>query len=152
MSPADPRHILAVVRPTGLGQPAIFADTTARQGTAYAYFLTAVDRLHNESPPLRVFSEGKLPVEVLAAAPLNMPAQDHRPVAVRPPAPKPAARPASPVAGEIARAEAAKVKVKTKEPVKKRRRGFFARLFDAGSILSRWSEVFKRDKMLPASA
>ncbi len=42
---------------------------------------------------------------------------------------QPAARPASPVAGEIARAEAAKVKVKTKEPVKKRRRGFFARLF-----------------------
>ncbi|MGI4742192.1 MAG: family 10 glycosylhydrolase [Janthinobacterium lividum] len=129
MTPEDPRHILAVVRPTGLSQPATFADTTARPGTAYAYFLTAADRLHNESLPLRVFSEGRLPVEVLAAAPVNMPARDHRPtphpVAT---APKPAAHPTSPVAGELARAEAARTKVKPKTPVR-RRRGFFARLF-----------------------
>jgi uncharacterized lipoprotein YddW (UPF0748 family) len=128
MSPADPRHILAVVRPTGMAQPATFADTTARPGVAYSYFLTAVDRLHNESVPLRVFSEGKLPVEVLAAAPVNMPPTAHRPVPPVASVPKAAGRPVSPVPSEVARAEAAKVKIKTKPPVKKRR-GFFARLF-----------------------
>jgi uncharacterized lipoprotein YddW (UPF0748 family) len=128
MTPDDPRHILAVVRPTGLGQPATFADTTARPGTAYAYFLTAADRLHNESPPIRVFSEGKLPVEVLAAAPPNMPAKDHRPTPRPPVVAAAPSRAASPVAAEQARAEAARAKAKVKEPVK-RRRGFFARLF-----------------------
>jgi uncharacterized lipoprotein YddW (UPF0748 family) len=129
MTPDDPRHILAVVRPTGLGQPATFADTTARPSTAYAYFLTAADRLHNESPPIRVFSEGKLPVEVLAAAPPNMPAKDHRPTPRPPVVAAAPARAASPVAAEQARAEAARARSKAKEPVKPRRRGFFARLF-----------------------
>ena len=123
MRPDDPRRIVAVVRPPGLAQPASFADTLALPGTAYAYYLTALDRLHNESVPVRIFSEGKLPVEVLAAAP---PAATKPPVAARPAprppvaaAPRPQPRPDEEAAG----------KVKVKEKAKPRRRGFFARLF-----------------------
>jgi hypothetical protein len=56
-----------------------------------------------------------------------MPARDHRPTGPVAVAPRPAARPTSPVAAEQARAEAARAKAK--QPVKRRRRGFFARLF-----------------------
>ncbi len=129
MGPNDPRRILTIVRPGALAQPAAFADTTALPGVTYAYYLTAVDRLHNESLPVRIFSEGRLPVETLAAAPPAVapapPVAATRP-APRPPAlgaPRPQPRPAAPSAEEAA----AKAKVKVKE--KPRHRGFFARLF-----------------------
>jgi uncharacterized lipoprotein YddW (UPF0748 family) len=128
MGPNDPRRILSIVRPAGLAQPGTYADTAATPGVAYAYYLTAVDRLHNESVPVRVFSEGKFAVEVLAAAPAATPAGP--PVAATRPAPRPqsaptvAARPQPrPAAPRVA--EAVKVKVKEKP----KRRGFFARLF-----------------------
>ncbi|WP_232341607.1 glycoside hydrolase family 10 protein [Hymenobacter ginkgonis] len=121
MGPNDPRRILAVVRPTNLGQPGTFADTTAQAGLAYAYYLTAVDRLHNESIPVRVFTEGKLPVEVLAAAP---PAVATKPPVAARPAPRPPVA-ATPRPQPHPAADA----VKTKPKEKPRRRGFFARLF-----------------------
>ena len=119
MSPEDPRRILAVVRPSSAGQPGAYVDTTAQANTAYAYYLTAVDRLHNESVPVRVFTEGRLPVEVLTAAPPVAAVATARPgqrppVAVTTPT-RPAARPA-PIAP-------------TRVPEPPRRRGFFARLF-----------------------
>ncbi len=125
MGPNDPRRILAVVRPATLAQPAAFADTTAQPGVAYAYYLTAVDRLHNESIPVRIFSEGKLPVETLAAAPPAVASAP--PVAATRPAPRPpvaaAPRPLPRTAAETAPKTQAKVKERP------RRRGFFARLF-----------------------
>lgn len=131
MGPNDPRRIISIVRPGGLAQPAAYTDTTATPGVAYAYYLTAVDRLHNESVPVRIFSEGKFEVEVLAAAPpANAPAPP--PVAATRPAPRPQppvataphpqAQPRPVVPGTQ---EATKVKVKEKP----KRRGFFARLF-----------------------
>jgi len=124
MGPNDPRRILAVVRPAASAQPAAFADTTAQPGVAYAYYLTAVDRLHNESIPVRIFSEGKLPVETLAAAPpaVAPPVAASRP-APRPPVaavPRPQPRPTADAAP--------KTQAKAKEKPR-RRRGFFARLF-----------------------
>jgi len=122
ISPSDPRRILAVVRPANLAQPAAFQDTTARPGVPYTYCLTAVDRLHNESVPVRVFSEGRAPVEVLAGAPITVPAAVP-PVAVVRPVPRP--RPA----GAVASAPAAPRPVAAPKPERPRRRGFFARLF-----------------------
>ncbi|MEJ7660430.1 MAG: hypothetical protein WKG07_12865 [Hymenobacter sp.] len=119
MGPNDPRRILTVQRPAGPAQPGTFADTTALPGAAYAYYLTAVDRLHNESVPVRIFSEGKLPVEVLAAAPPAVSAAP--PVAARP-APRPFVavaprpQPRSATSGTEEAAAKAKVKVK-KSPV-----------------------------------
>jgi len=125
MRPDDPRRILAVVRPTVLALPGSFADTLALPGAAYAYYLTAVDRLHNESVPVRIFSEGKLPVEVLAAAPPAV-AVPKPPVAAARPVPSPVAASPHP---QPHPAEEAIVKMKGKEKAKPRRRGFFARLF-----------------------
>ncbi|MGI4974162.1 MAG: glycoside hydrolase family 10 protein [Janthinobacterium lividum] len=125
MGPNDPRRILAVVRPTTLAQPAAFADTTAQPGVAYAYYLTAVDRLHNESIPVRIFSEGKLPVETLAAAPPAVAAAP--PVAATRPAPRPPVAAAPRPLPRTAAEAAPKTQAKAKE--KPRRRGFFARLF-----------------------
>ncbi|NML67837.1 family 10 glycosylhydrolase [Hymenobacter sp. RP-2-7] len=125
MGPDDPRRILAIIRPLALGQPGTYQDTTAVPGTAYAYYLTAADRLHNESAPVRIFSEGKLANEVLAAAP---------PTVAPPVAARPAPRPTAPVVvaprpQPRPAAEEPAYKVKTKEKEKPRRRGFFARLF-----------------------
>ncbi|MGI4871621.1 MAG: family 10 glycosylhydrolase [Janthinobacterium lividum] len=124
----DPRRILAVVRPASLGQPAAFLDTTAQPNTAYAYYLTALDRLHNESIPVRIFTEGRLPTELLTAAPpapaVVAAAPTRRPpttASTRPPV-RSAVRPAIPGAAETAAA-------KPPVPEKPRRRGFFARLF-----------------------
>ena len=39
-------------------------DTTAVPGQAYAYYVTAVDRLHNESRPMRVITSGQQAVEL----------------------------------------------------------------------------------------
>ncbi|MBX6357146.1 MAG: family 10 glycosylhydrolase [Micromonosporaceae bacterium] len=47
---ADASHLLATVRATGGGKQT-FVDTTAEPGKRYTYFVTAVDRLWNESPP-----------------------------------------------------------------------------------------------------
>ncbi len=124
ISPNDSRRILAVLRPAGLGQPAAFQDTTARPGVPYTYCLTAVDRLHNESGPVRVFSEGRLPVEVLAGAP---PAASVA-VAARPAvAPRPPIAVAAPAVPRPVSAELPAARTKTK--FKPHRRGFFARLF-----------------------
>ncbi|MDQ3932581.1 MAG: family 10 glycosylhydrolase [Actinomycetota bacterium] len=46
----DAHHLIATVRGVGTGQQT-FTDTTAVRDKAYAYYLTALDRLHHESPP-----------------------------------------------------------------------------------------------------
>ncbi|WP_246558859.1 glycoside hydrolase family 10 protein [Hymenobacter piscis] len=143
--PDDPRNLLAVVRPRA-GYGLAFVDTTARPGQAYAYYLTAFDRLHNESRPIWVRTTGR-PAEIIVAqtappepapTPTPVPAPVPQPVpqaqsevAVAPPvpAPAPAPRPAPrPVATRPAATArpTTKVKVKTKS---KRRGGFFSRLF-----------------------
>ncbi|SHK97126.1 glycoside hydrolase family 10 protein [Hymenobacter psychrotolerans] len=129
-TPNDPRRILAVIRPrTGTGLA--FTDTTARPGQTYAYYLTAVDRLHNESRPVSVRTTGRTGEIILAQAPAETPAATPTAPATPPattspvtvPAPRPAASP--PVANRPAASAVTKIKTKTK-PKKK---GFFRRLF-----------------------
>ncbi|MBO0358872.1 family 10 glycosylhydrolase [Hymenobacter sp. BT186] len=128
-SPDDPRHILTVLRArpgTGL----VYVDTTARPGVSYAYYLTAVDRLHNESRPVNVRTTGR-PVEIIVAqAPTDAvpvpPTTTVPPVATTPvpptrPAPRPAVARTTTAAGTV-------TKVKTKVKPRKKR-GFFQRLF-----------------------
>lgn len=137
-TPDDPRRILALPRPAP-GAAATFVDTTAAPGHSYAYYVTAVDRLHNESRPMRVVSTGQQPTELAqgqlpggparpaTAATAARPASP--PVAVQRvpsrPQPRPAVRPASPAESPGAAAPVAKAKEKEKP----KRRGFFARLF-----------------------
>ncbi|WP_035560541.1 glycoside hydrolase family 10 protein [Hymenobacter sp. IS2118] len=126
-TPNDPRRILALPRPAP-GFPATYVDTTAVPGQAYAYYVTAVDRLHNESRPMRVITngqpqpelaQGQAPAGTVAAAPA--PTATPPAVAVAPPRAVPA-----PTASGASRAGAAQpVKVKTKA----KRRGFFSRIF-----------------------
>ncbi|HLK98458.1 MAG TPA: hypothetical protein VK364_11875, partial [Hymenobacter sp.] len=121
-TPNDPRRILAVVRPrpgTGLA----FTDTTARLGRSYAYYLTAVDRLHNESRPVNVRSTGRPGEIVLAqASPETSSPTASAPVTTASvPTPRPSASRPTASAGTVT-----KVKTKTKT---KKKRGFFARLF-----------------------
>jgi len=126
-SPNDPRRILALPRPAP-GFPATYVDTTAVPGQAYAYYVTAVDRLHNESRPMRVVTLGQQSAEI---------AQGQSPAAgPRPTAPTAAAQPARPLlrpvlrpapAGDSPEASTPFSKVKIKEKLQKR--GFFARLF-----------------------
>jgi glycosyl hydrolase family 10 len=47
---ADATHLVATQRATGSGNET-FVDTTAEPGTRYTYFVSALDRLWNESPP-----------------------------------------------------------------------------------------------------
>ncbi|HEX8503815.1 MAG TPA: family 10 glycosylhydrolase [Hymenobacter sp.] len=130
-SPNDPRRILAVPRPAP-GFPATFVDTTAVPGQAYAYYVTAVDRLHNESRPMRAVTLGQLAVELaVGQAPVGTAPQ--RPagqptVAAQPQAgqlPRPPAR--TPVTAESAPVLEPFTKVKIKQKTKKR--GFLERLF-----------------------
>jgi uncharacterized lipoprotein YddW (UPF0748 family) len=85
-TPNDPRRILALPRPAP-GFPATYVDTTAVPGQAYAYYVTAVDRLHNESRPVRVITNGLQSPEI---------AQGHLPGAV---ASQPALTPTTAPAG-----------------------------------------------------
>ncbi|WP_375418325.1 glycoside hydrolase family 10 protein [uncultured Hymenobacter sp.] len=129
-TPNDPRRILRVLRPETTGAAVTYVDTTARPAQAYAYYLTAVDRLHNESPPVRLLSTDREAGEVVAAAPAaSAPIPTPPPVAVvksPPPARPPAPRGAGPAATESEAAapaaprETRKVKVKAKA----RRHGF----------------------------
>ncbi|SNC74606.1 Uncharacterized lipoprotein YddW, UPF0748 family [Hymenobacter gelipurpurascens] len=120
-TPDDPRNILAVLRPQA-GRGLFFADTTARRGVAYGYYLTAVDRLHNESSPVRVLSTGRPAEIVMAQAPTPAPApvpapQPTVPAPTRPvPTPRPTVGTSAPT----------KIKVKTKT---KRRSGLLERIF-----------------------
>ena len=131
-TPDDPRNILALPRPAP-GLPGTFVDTTAVPGQAYAYFLTAVDRLHNESRPVKILSTGQATEIVVAQAPAiaaatGKPATPATATLPHPgrPGPRPAVRPDVP--SETAGTPATTVtKVKVKE--KPRKRGFFARLF-----------------------
>ncbi|MCB2378320.1 family 10 glycosylhydrolase [Hymenobacter sp. BT635] len=118
-TPDDPRNILALV-PSRPGMSSTLVDTSAVPGTDYAYYLTAVDRLHNESTPVRVSTQGKAAEVIVAQAPAATP--------VRPPAaPAPAARPVPTPRPAVMKPETAAV---TKEKVKvKKKRGFFRRLF-----------------------
>ncbi|WP_044016771.1 glycoside hydrolase family 10 protein [Hymenobacter sp. APR13] len=127
-TPNDPRRILTVVRPRTGGLLA-YTDTAARIGHAYAYYLTAVDRLHNESRPVSVRSTGRPGEIILAQAPTETPAPP-APVSTAPtpaapavvvPTPRPAASRPAASAGPV-------TKVKTKVKPKKKR-GFFSRLF-----------------------
>jgi hypothetical protein len=47
---ADATHLLATQRATGSGSQTL-VDTTAEPGQRYTYFVSALDRLWNESPP-----------------------------------------------------------------------------------------------------
>ena len=115
-SPHDPRRILRVLRPATPGAAVAYVDTTARATQGYAYYLTAVDRLHNESPPVHLISVGGEAAEVVRApAPAVPPV-----VATAPPAP---ARPPA------ASSAPATTSAPAKAPVRPRRRGFFAWLF-----------------------
>ena len=123
-TPNDARRILAVVRPRPGGLLA-YTDTTARAGRAYAYYLTSVDRLHNESRPVSVRSTGR-PGEIIVARASAETAAPPAPVAasaagsVGPPVARPSAARPSASAGTV-------TKVKTK--IKPKKRGFFGRLF-----------------------
>ncbi|MCC2547163.1 family 10 glycosylhydrolase [Hymenobacter sp. BT175] len=118
-SPADPRFIVGLVQQRGTAIPG-FQDTTARAGTEYAYYVTAVDRLHNESSPIRLSTDARVNAAALAA-------KAAAPVAV--PSPPVAAAPKQVVKAKTTavRTEGDTV-TKTKVKVKKKR-GFFARLF-----------------------
>ncbi|WP_072144766.1 glycoside hydrolase family 10 protein [Hymenobacter sp. AT01-02] len=126
-TPDDPRNLLVIVRPQA-GRGLTYVDTTALRGRGYAYFLTAFDRLHNESRPVSVRTTGRTaevvvaqttpePVSVPAPVPAPKPATPPAPATPRPPAPRP-------TAGTVS--TPTKIKVKTKP---KRRGGFFRRLF-----------------------
>ncbi|UOQ99408.1 family 10 glycosylhydrolase [Hymenobacter sp. 5317J-9] len=125
-TPNDPSRILALPRPAP-GYPATYVDTTAVPGQAYAYYVTAVDRLHNESRPMRVVSTGQTGPELAVG---QAPGGTTRPGA--PTSPPVAARPAQPSiplpTAESPEKAAPFTKVKIKEkPAKKK--GFFGRLF-----------------------
>ncbi|GAB2767507.1 uncharacterized lipoprotein YddW (UPF0748 family) [Hymenobacter luteus] len=129
-TPDDPRNLLALIRPQP-GRPLTFTDTTARAGRGYSYYLTAFDRLHNESRPISVRTTGRAAEVVVAqSAP---PAPGTTPVTTSAPAtPPPAAPPARPTPRPTTPrptttvSTPTKVKVKTKS---KRRGGFFDRIF-----------------------
>ncbi|MBF9220222.1 family 10 glycosylhydrolase [Hymenobacter sp. BT662] len=125
-TPHDPSHILALPRPAP-GFPATYVDTTAVPGQAYAYYVTAVDRLHNEGRPVRVISTGQAGPELaLGQAPGGTRPATTPPVATQPAPPKPDPRFTLP-SGESPDKAAPLLKVKVKEKPKKR--GFFGRLF-----------------------
>ncbi|OON69632.1 glycoside hydrolase [Hymenobacter sp. CRA2] len=123
-SPDDPRHILAVL-PGMHRRSQAFVDTTARFGTEYAYFVTALDRLHNESGPSRVTTIGSVAGPVLAQA-------EPEPTAPADSAAAPAVASGPPiiikdkpgVTKTISTPGNNIIKVKTK-----RKKGFFERLF-----------------------
>jgi uncharacterized lipoprotein YddW (UPF0748 family) len=129
-APDDPRRILALPRPAA-GAGGIYVDTTAVPGQTYAYYLTAVDRLHNESRPVSVRTSGRATEMVVAQAPATTPevaaGKPAAPteVATLPsrsrPQPHPTVRPDIP--GETPASETTKLKAKPKK------RGFFSRLF-----------------------
>ncbi|MBX0292926.1 family 10 glycosylhydrolase [Hymenobacter sp. HSC-4F20] len=129
-TPDDPRNLLALVRPQP-GRPLTFTDTTARAGRGYAYYLTAFDRLHNESRPISVRTTGRAAEVVVAQAappaPGTPPVATPSPATTQPTAPpvRPTPRPATPRPPTTV-STPTKVKVKTKP---KRRGGFFRRLF-----------------------
>ena len=130
-TPNDPRHILALPRPAP-GYPATFVDTTAMPGQAYAYYVTAVDRLHNESRPMRVVTTGLQSTELaLGQAPAGASRPGARPaastLAAAPVRPQSVLRPTL-LTAEKPEGSAPFSKIKIKEkPAKKK--GFFARLF-----------------------
>ncbi|MDB5234559.1 MAG: glycoside hydrolase, partial [Hymenobacter sp.] len=128
-TPNDPRRILALPRPAP-GFPATFVDTTAVPGQAYAYYVTAVDRLHNESRPMRVATLGLKSTELaVGAAPAGTvrPSASAPVVAAQPAVTQPRPTLRLPASTDKPEASAPLIKVKTKE--KPRKRGFFARLF-----------------------
>ena len=122
-SPNDPRRILALPRPAP-GFPATFVDTTAVPGQAYAYYVTAVDRLHNESRPMRVVTTGRQATELAVG---QSPAGVARPAVSPPVATQPVPAITLPTSGSPDKsAPFTKVKIKEKPA---RKKGFFARLF-----------------------
>ncbi|MBD2770296.1 family 10 glycosylhydrolase [Hymenobacter sp. BT664] len=129
-TPDDPRRILALPRPAP-GFPATYVDTTAVPGQSYAYYVTAVDRLHNESRPMRVITTGEKTTElVLGQAPAGNSSSDGSSTVAAGPGASPTLprivfRPNS--GDEGSGPSTPFTKVKSKE--KPKRRGFFARLF-----------------------
>jgi uncharacterized lipoprotein YddW (UPF0748 family) len=128
-TPDDPRHIL-LIQPSMRRGSQVFVDTTARFGTEYAYFVTALDRLHNESGPLRVTTIGSVAGPVIARADV--------PAAPVPTTPNPAAEPIVTLPPTVTKEKPGvtktttagnniTIKTKTKQPAKKK--GFFQRLF-----------------------
>ena len=124
-TPNDPRRILALPRPAP-GFPATFIDTAAVPGQAYAYYITAVDRLHNESRPMRVVTLGQQAAEIAQG---QAPAGAPRPAVAVAPAPAAAPPVVRPPVASAAQPEASAPFSKVKVKEKTKRRGFFARLF-----------------------
>ncbi len=130
--PDDPRRILTLL-PRRPDKPLVWQDTTARPGREYAYYVTAVDRLHNESAPVRVTTLKNDP-EVLVAETPAAPALPETlpgatpgatpPVTTRPPARPAPSRPT--VGSRPSSSTASKTKVKIKH---KRRQGILGRIF-----------------------
>ncbi|TLM90117.1 glycoside hydrolase [Hymenobacter jeollabukensis] len=129
-TPDDPRHILAI-RPSSRRGNEAFVDTAARYGTEYAYYVTALDRLHNESGPLRVTTIGSVAGPVIARA--------EPPATPLPTTPDPNATPAVTLPATVTKERPGmtktttegnniSIKTKTKQPAKKKK-GFFRRLF-----------------------
>ena len=95
-------------------------------GQAYAYYVTAVDRLHNESRPVSLRTTGQMPTEVvlassmpaIAAAPRSAPAASPGPSTFKFPTIHPLDRKTEPTGTTT-----------FKSNEKPKRRGFFARLF-----------------------
>ncbi|WP_400194017.1 glycoside hydrolase family 10 protein [Hymenobacter sp. B81] len=127
-TPDNPARILAIQPRLTRAGAAAYVDTTARWGQEYAYYVTALDRLHNESRPLRVSTLGSAAGPVLAEA--ATPAAPATAAATPAPvvtAPTTAAAPGRPGTARPATTTAGtKTKVVTK---KKKKRGFFGRLF-----------------------
>lgn len=130
--PDDPRRILKLL-PRRPDKPLVWQDTTARPGQEYAYYVTAVDRLHNESAPIRVTTlktEPEVLVAETPAPPVAVPATlpDPAPSATPPVTARPPARPAPsrPTISNRPSSTASKTKVKIKH---KRRQGLLERIF-----------------------
>ncbi|GAB3328679.1 family 10 glycosylhydrolase [Hymenobacter humi] len=136
-TPHDPRRILAVPRPAP-GFPAVYIDTTAAPGQAYAYYVTAVDRLHNESRPMRVITTGQQSVELaVGQSPAGAPRPAGQPTSATASTqpgtstPRIVFRPTIPNEKPEASVPFSKLKIKEKAKTKEapRRRGFLSRLF-----------------------
>ncbi|OUJ71993.1 glycoside hydrolase family 10 protein [Hymenobacter crusticola] len=123
VTPDDPRYIIGLV-PQLPSRAPVLVDTSARANTAYAYYVTAVDRLHNESAPVRVLTTGRSAEIIVAQAPSPS-------TAPMPEVPAPTTRPAPPLRPNASlRPTPSNSTIKTKVKTKHRKRGgFFRRLF-----------------------
>ena len=126
-SPDDPRNILALV-PGTTHAPAL-VDTSARAGVEYAYYITAVDRLHNESAPIRATTLHGTEIMVAQVPGVVTPAGPTAPVQEQPAPAQPTTNP-RPIIETKVKTKTEEGESKTKTKVKYgRHRSFFDKLF-----------------------